>query len=101
MIKRVNIERSHAVTIQREYRCAGCWNPVMVGFDKDGDWLRCDTDGCNLPGLVSAKWVERQISENEAEANTARKILQDSVAWLRVATKDKLTAEQIMSQLGF
>lgn len=100
MIKRLTIERSHAVTIQRDYRCAGCWNPVAVGFDKDGDWIRCDTEGCNLPGLVSAKWVEKQIVQSEAEAITARKILQDSFAWMKVIV-EKHSIKQNLHDLGF
>ena len=72
-------ERSHAKTIQTDYRCAGCWEPVIVGFDKQGDFIQCDTDGCNLPGLVSAHWVEKQITQSEADAKTARKVLQELI----------------------
>lgn len=100
MKKYLHIERGHAKVIQNSYRCAGCWEHVTVGFDKDGDWLECETEGCNLPGLVSDRWVERQILNSEAEAITARKILQDSFEWLRVVNK-KLTRAQALSELGF
>lgn len=100
MRKYVQIDRSHAVTIQRDYRCAGCWEILKVGFDKQGDYLECETEGCDIPGLVSAKWVEKQIIKSEAEAVTARKVLQDSFEWLRVVNK-RLTRERALRDLGF
>ena len=100
MKKYINLERSHAVTIQKDYRCAGCWEPVIVGFDKQGDFIQCDTEDCNLPGLVSAHWVEQQVAQSEADAKTARKVLQDSFEWMREINK-KLTREQALSELGF
>lgn len=101
MKKYVQIARSHAVTIQRHYRCAGCWNPLIVGFDKQGDYLECATEDCSIPGLVSAKWVETQLAQQEAEAVTMRKILQESFEWLRIEIKDKRTREKAIAQLGF
>jgi len=101
MKKHTHIERSQTKIIQQSYHCAGCWNPVIVGFDKAGDFIECETEDCPLPGLVSARWVDKQLSENIAEAASARKVLKDSIEWLNVGVANKLTNEQIMHQLGF
>ena len=99
--KYITIERSHSTTLQRDYRCAGCWNPLAVGFDARGDWISCDTPGCSLPGVVSAKWVEGQLSESQARAESARQVLKDAFPWIAALTKSKLPTEKIISQLGF
>src|SRR3989304_7358166 len=100
MKKYIEVERSHARTIQEGYRCAACWNPLIVSFDKGGTFIECVTEDCRLPGLVSAHWVDRQMSQNLAEAATARKVLKDSIEWLNTGLEKKLSKEQNLKLLG-
>lgn len=96
----VTFQRNEAKIIQDGYRCAGCWNRLVCGHDKGGDFMDCGTDDCNLPGLVSERWVERQLQEGEARAKEAREVLSQSFEWMKVITENHSIKENLKA-LGF
>jgi hypothetical protein len=95
------LERNQAGIIQDRYGCALCWNRVIVGHDQGGDYLDCGTPDCKCEGLVSLKWVDRQIEENHFKAITARRLLQDIYPWIKKPVKVRLDQEQLLKELGY
>ena len=97
----VTIERNQGKIIQDNYCCAWCWNRVIVCHDKDGDYLDCGTEGCRCDGLVTSKWVERQLQNDRQQALIARRILQNSLEWLKLKSSKPRSREYILKELGF
>lgn len=101
-MKIMEIPRESVKSIQEGYRCSSCWNPVIIRFSKEleGDdvIVDCETEDCNTPGLVSAKYVDRRLSTNLSEANEAKNVLQGAASWLKPR---KASARQNLSELGF
>lgn len=100
MRKYLVFERNQATIIQDRYSCAGCWNRVICGHDKNGDFMDCETEDCNLPGLVSSRYVEKRLQEGEAEYRTAQEVLGNSIEWMKRMTGN-LSIGENLRQLGF
>jgi hypothetical protein len=102
MKRYVTLEPNQAGIIQNNYGCAWCWNGVRVCHDKSGDYITCGTEDCRCSGLVSLKWIERQVEEQEARSKIARRVLQNSFEWIKIVRKQEyLTSEELIKQLGF
>lgn len=102
--KVMEIPRSQLRHIQDGYCCAGCWNPVSVRFTSDmtGEEciVNCGTPDCNLPGFVTARYVERRLAIDHSEALEARMVLSKSAecGWLVTGKK---TVPEYLTELGF
>ena len=100
--KYITLEPNQAGIIQEKYGCSDCWNRVNACHDKDGDYLDCGTENCPQHGLVRLSWIERQINDNYFVASTARRILQDSFAWVKVVRAQAPRSIEInLHELGF
>ena len=85
-----------AMIIQNGYGCSWCWNPVRVCHSKEGDYISCGTDDCRGTGLITLRWIEKQIQDKAAMALEAREVLKDFLP-----KKEKLTEKENMRELGF
>jgi hypothetical protein len=100
----MKVSRSEQARFHEEYCCGGCWNPLGVSFSndlaEDECLIDCGTDDCNLPGLVSAKYVEKRLSQSQQEAYEVKEVLRQSeeFGWLKPV---KRSASQSLSELGF
>ncbi len=94
--------RNEASIIQDSYCCAGCWNRILCGHDQDGDFMDCGTDDCNLPGLVSAKWVKYRMQQSAVEWIETKQVLSESLEWRNFINKQSgLTVRENLKELGF
>ena len=100
MRRYIVFERNQASIIQNGYCCAGCWNRVICGHDPQGDFMDCETDDCNLPGLVTNRYVEKRLQESEGEYRIAQDVLGQSLEWMKRMTGSH-SIEENMRKLGF
>jgi DNA-directed RNA polymerase subunit RPC12/RpoP len=82
--------------IQKKYRCAWCWNPILVKHDKDGDYLDCGTDGCRSSHLVSNFFVEKQMTDNYFRAIEAKEVIGKYLP-----KREKRKNSELMKEMGF
>lgn len=98
----MHIPSAYVDKTQKSYCCASCWNHVRLlwekGMEVDEYIVDCGTEGCNTPGLVSAKYVDRRLSMSLSEAIEAKKVLQDALGWMK---QEKYSIAQALSSLGF
>jgi len=98
----MHIPSAYVDKTQKSYCCASCWNPVRLlwekGMEQDEYIVDCATEGCNTPGLVSAKYVEKRLSTSMSEAKEAKKVLQGALGWMK---QDKYSVAENLAALGF
>lgn len=102
MKRYVTLERNQSAIIQNSYACAGCWNRVIVGHDKDGDFISCGTEDCQSVGLVHQTWIEKRKQWHAERARIAKEVLSQSFEWIVVINKRiPMSREISLQQLGF
>lgn len=87
-----------AEKIKRWNVCSACWGELIEQYDYHTrtSTLHCDTEGCECPGYVSRKFVDRREGESTFEAIEAKQALHAAVPWL-----PKKSETDLLKELGF
>jgi hypothetical protein len=83
------------------HRCASCWSRLERKTEQGEEGKQytpvCEVCGEQTRGYVTAKYTERRIQSNQAEASEARHALREALPWMKINMKES----QILESLGF